>query len=445
MLEGRVATLKEGLPGRGPVVYWMSRDQRADDNWALLFAARLALDAKVPLVVLFCLVPAFLGATARHYGFMLRGLKELEGALEDKGIPFVLVEGEPAEEVSSFVEKAGAAALVADFDPLRIKREWKAKAASRVNSPFYEVDAHNIVPCRIASTKLEYAARTFRPRIGLRLPAFLTSFPRLGKHPHKARIRAGFDLERVLKNLEADRTVPEVDWIRPGAAAAEKALFAFIRGKLSRYHEDRNDPMADGQSGLSPYLHFGQLSAQRVALEVEKSRAPDTAKKAFLEELIVRRELSDNFCFYNLRYDSVEGFPAWAKRTLFERARDKREFVYSVKEFEGALTHDELWNAAQRQMVKTGKMHGFMRMYWAKKILEWSEDAGAALRTAIYLNDRYELDGRDPNGYAGVAWSIGGVHDRAWQERKVTGKIRYMSYRGCRSKFDVDAYVGRWG
>jgi len=236
-------------------------------------------------------------------------------------------------------------------------------------------------------------------------------------------------------SLKVDRGVGKVDWIQPGEKAARRALRRF-KAKEDDYAALSNDPNADALSGLSPYLHFGQISAQRVALE--------TGSEEFLEELIVRRELSDNFCFYEKDYDSIACFPDWARKTLFEHAGDRREYIYSAEEFESAATHDPLWNAAQKQMTETGKMHSYLRMYWAKKILEWSRSPEEAVETAIYLNDRYELDGRDPNGYAGIAWSIGGVHDRAWGERKVFGKIRYMSYRGSRSKFDVDEFVSRY-
>lgn len=226
-----------------------------------------------------------------------------------------------------------------------------------------------------------------------------------------------------------------------GEKAARNVLRSFLEQKLSSYEENSNNPTRQGQSDLSPYLHFGQISAQRVALEVLASAATGPARERFLEELIVRRELSDNFCFYNENYDTVAGFPAWARKTMGEHSSDKREYLYARHQFEEAGTHDGLWNAAQMEMVKRGKMHGYMRMYWAKKILEWSETPGEALDTALYLNDRYELDGRDPNGYTGCAWSIGGVHDRAWPRRPVFGKIRYMSFNGCKSKFNVNAYI----
>jgi deoxyribodipyrimidine photo-lyase len=214
-----------------------------------------------------------------------------------------------------------------------------------------------------------------------------------------------------------------------------------VQNKGNGYDERRNDPTQEGQSNLSPYLHFGQISAQRVALTVSASTLPKKDKDAFLEELIVRRELSDNFCYYTKDYASVDAFPEWAQKTLAEHRHDKREYVYTYATFAKAKTHDELWNAAQRELLRTGKMHGYMRMYWAKKILEWTNDPETAMAIAIKLNDTYELDGRDPNGYTGIAWSIGGVHDRAWFDRPIFGKIRYMSANGARSKFDVDAYI----
>lgn len=213
-----------------------------------------------------------------------------------------------------------------------------------------------------------------------------------------------------------------------------------MKHRLEEYPLFRNDPTANAQSNLSPYLHFGQLAAQRVALQLQTHNAPIKAEEAFLEELLVRRELSDNYCFYSPHYDSCAGFPAWAQATLSAHRKDPREYRYSLDALELSHTHDTLWNAAQREMVLSGKMHGYLRMYWAKKILEWSASPEEALTSAIYLNDKYELDGRDPNGYTGIAWSIGGVHDRAWNERDVFGKIRYMSFRGMKAKFDISAY-----
>jgi deoxyribodipyrimidine photo-lyase len=423
----------------------MSREQRANDNWALLFAAELARRHDVPLIVVFCLIDDFLGATLRAYDFMLRGLEGVSEELARSGIPFFLLAGDPSAQVPAFLKRHDAGWLVTDFDPLRIKREWKKKVLRLAAASVYEVDAHNIVPCWVASPKREYGAYTLRPKIGRALPEFLDLFPSRPKatKSFKGRIPR-IDWQRVAMRLKVDREVGPVEWIAPGEKAAKRALRRFLRGGLRGYPETRNDPTVAGQSDLSPYLHFGHISAQRVAIEVEKSGAPTGSKEAFLEELIVRRELSDNFCLHSPRYDRVGSFPQWASQTLAEHADDPRDHLYTLRQLERGLTHDDLWNAAQFEMVRRGKMHGYMRMYWAKKILEWTRSARTAMRYAIRLNDRYELDGRDPNGYAGIAWSIGGVHDRAWGERPVFGKVRYMSSRGMRTKFDVDAYIGKY-
>jgi deoxyribodipyrimidine photo-lyase len=330
---------------------------------------------------------------------------------------------------------------VVDFDPLRIKREWTDAVCKAADLPVYEVDGHNIVPCWAASNKLEYGAYTIRPKIKRRLGEFLRPLPPMRRHRYpSAELDTANDWAGLEKSLDINGAVRAVEWIKPGEEA-RKALARFTRRRIHGYAAGCNDPASPNRSDLSPYLHFGQAYSLRVALEVEKSDAGAEDKEAFLEELIVRKELSDNFCLHQPGYDSLEGFPRWARATLDKHRADRREYVYAVDAFESASTHDELWNAAQTEMVRRGKMHGYLRMYWAKKILEWSATPEEALATAIYLNDRYELDGRDPNGYAGVAWSIGGVHDRAWAERKVFGKIRYMSYDGCRRKFDVERYV----
>ncbi len=442
MKPERVRILKQREEKAGPIIYWMSRDQRAHDNWALFFSQEKAFEKKTSLGVVFCVVPQFLGATIRQYSFMFQGLRETEKYLEEKNIPFFLLNGSPGEEIAQFVAQHNVSALVTDFDPLRLKKEWKESVLNQINIPVYEVDTHNIVPCWIASPKKEFAARTFRPKIRRQIKEFTDEFPSLKKHPfHWDKKEKKVDWSQVEKSLKIDRTVSEVTWIEPGEKAAFSMLSQFIKHKISKYDKNRNDPNLDGQSNLSPYLHFGQISAQRIMLEIQKKSEKAEEQEAFIEELVVRRELSDNFCFYNEYYDNFEGFPDWAKKTLNEHRRDKREYIYSLDQFERGQTHDDLWNAAQKEMVKTGKMHGYLRMYWAKKILEWTKTPEEALKTAIVLNDKYELDGRDPNGYAGMAWSVGGVHDRAWFQRPVFGKIRYMSYKGAQSKFDVNAYI----
>ncbi len=442
--EKRIRLLQKGIETNGPVVYWMSRDQRVHDNWALLFAQKLALEKKKSLVVIFNLVPDFLEATIRQYGFMLKGLQEVEKELSKFNIPFFLTTGRPEEELPQILKNINASILVSDFDPLKIKRIWKRDVAKQISIPFYEVDAHNIVPCLYVSDKIEFAAYTLRPKIHKALIEFLDEFLKLKKMDKSEISSDKIDWGIIRKFLKIDFDVKEVDWIKPGEAAALKSLKNFLKNKFDQYNDFRNDPTKDGQSNLSPYLHFGQISAQRIALETEKLNGNKESAKSFLEELIVRRELADNFCYFNKNYDSFDGFHNWAKTSLNEHRKDEREFVYNLKEFETAKTHEDLWNAAQMEMVKTGKMHGYMRMYWAKKILEWTKSPEDALKIAIHLNDKYELDGRDPNGYTGIAWSIGGIHDRPWFERPVYGKIRYMNRNGAEKKFYIRAYIGKF-
>jgi deoxyribodipyrimidine photo-lyase len=433
--------LKEGEAGRGPVLYWMSRDQRVDDNWALIFAQELALERQVPLGVVFCLAPEFLNATFRQYGFMLKGLAGVEKKLARLNVPFMLLQGEAGRTIGAFAGMCGAGAVITDFDPLRAKREWKQSVCGVVDIPVYEVDAHNIVPCWEASPKQEYGAFSFRPKIRRVLDEYLEDFPVVKRHPFSwDKYPAPPDWRQIEGSLKVDRNVPEVVWLIPGESEARRALDDFLDTRISIYPA-RNDPNRHAQSDLSPYLHFGQLSAQKAALEVMKAAIPKEAGESFLEELIVRRELSDNFCYYNERYDSCAGFPDWVRKTLDKHRDDPKEYIYGFSALEEGKSHDGIWNAAQMEMVTRGKMAGYMRMYWAKKILEWTPTPEAAMEEAIYLNDRYELDGRDPNGYAGIAWAIGGVHDRPWRERRVFGSVRFMSEKGLRSKFDVNAYV----
>ena len=444
MNKQRIRLLQAGNETNGPIIYWMSREQRVHDNWALLFAQQLALEKKKQISVIFNLVPDFLDATIRQYGFMIKGLKKVERELKNFSIPFFLLTGKPEIEIPKFCKSINSSVLISDFDPLKIKRIWKREVSKKIEIPFYEVDAHNIVPCLVASDKTEFAAYTLRPKIHKLLPEFLDEYPELKKMKRTESLTSDkIDWEKITKNLKVNIEVEEVDWIEPGETAASEVLKDFLENKLEHYAQDKNDPNKNALSNLSPYLHFGQISAQRVALTIQQLYPDLKSSEVFLEELIVRRELADNFCYFNPHYDSFNGFHDWAKKTLTDHRKDKREFIYSLKEFENAGTHEDLWNAAQSELLVTGKMHGYMRMYWAKKILEWSSSPQEALRISIYLNDKYELDGRDPNGYVGCAWSIGGVHDRAWTERPVFGKIRYMNRNGALRKFDVKAYVQR--
>ncbi|MDR5658478.1 deoxyribodipyrimidine photo-lyase [Serpentinicella sp. ANB-PHB4] len=426
----------------GAIIYWMSRDQRIKDNWALYYAQTLALKYQVPLGIVFSLSPQFLGATIRQYDFMLKGLEALETTLSEYEVPFFLLLGEPTDTIEAFVQKNKVSALVTDFSPLKMQRHWKKHLFPTLEIPIYEVDTHNIVPIWEASEKQEYAAYTIRPKIHKRLAYYLDELKQIVPHlyswpttTHKT------DWKGVYETLEVDEKVLPLDWLVPGEQAAKEVLEDFIDNKLDVYDKYRNDPNKQVTSNLSPYFHFGQLSPQRVALAVQASNASGDNKEAFLEELIVRRELADNFCYYNSNYDNFLGFPRWAQASLKAHREDPREFIYSKDDFEKGQTHDPLWNKTQEDLVNKGKIHGYLRMYWAKKILEWSRSPEDAMHISIYLNDKYAIDGRDPNGYVGIAWSIGGVHDRAWFNRNIYGKVRYMNFNGCKSKFDVDAYI----
>ncbi|WP_035247980.1 deoxyribodipyrimidine photo-lyase [Desulfogranum mediterraneum] len=441
----RCRCLSPGRTGAGPVIYWMSRDQRLKDNWALLWAQEEALLHHKPLQVLFCCMRDYPGANLRHYDFMLQAMAELGQGLRQHNIELVLLAGEPAALLPAYVEQSDAHALVTDFDPLRIKQLWKKQLASRLKVPLFEVDSHNIIPAWVTSDKKEYAAYTIRPKINRLLDDYLTDIPRLRIHPLTCAPPGPSAAPAELLKTVADRQTGPVSWLKPGAAAAAQAAEAFLGKGLAGYALRRNNPCLAGQSGLSPYLHFGQLSAQRLAWLVRHSTAAEQDREAFLEELIVRRELSDNFCLYEPDYDRFAGFPRWARTTLEAHRGDQREYSYSLSQLEQAATHEALWNSCQQDLMIRGKLHGYLRMYWAKKILEWTREPEEALEYAIALNDRYSLDGRDPNGYTGIAWSIGGVHDRAWRERPVFGKVRYMNLAGCRRKFDVEGYINSVG
>ncbi|RNA12022.1 deoxyribodipyrimidine photo-lyase-like [Brachionus plicatilis] len=426
------------------ILYWMSRDQRVQDNWALLYAQKLALKQNLPLYVCFCLVPTFLNATIRQYHFMLEGLKEVQKELTDLNIQFHLLIGLAKDQVPKFVAEHKIGGLICDFSPLRTHKNWLQEMRKNLpsNVPLAQVDAHNVVPCWIASDKLEYAARTIRNKINSKLDEYLSEFPPVISHPVPAQIDCKpIDWDACFKSLECDQSVKIVKWASPGYLAGIKNLEDFIQNRLKNYDSDRNDPNKNSLSNMSPWYHFGQVSVQRCMVEVKKYASKfSNSVKGLMEETIVRRELADNFCYYQPNYDNINGANEWAKISLDAHRKDKRPALYSLSELENFKTADKLWNASQIQMRVEGKMHGFMRMYWAKKILEWTESPEQALEYSIYLNDKYNLDGRDPNGYVGCMWSICGIHDQGWAERAVFGKVRYMNFEGCKRKFDIERY-----
>jgi deoxyribodipyrimidine photo-lyase len=427
------------------VIYWMQRSQRAGDNAALNIAVAAANALSKPVVVFFGLRGSAYHANYRHYHFMLQGLADVAAGLRKRGVGFVL-RRHPEHDIARFCAQVRPCLVISDEDPLRRAEEGRTRAARELAAPFWTVDADVIVPSRLLG-KEHYAARTIRPRIHKELPRLLR---RIADVRVKVRWQARSGLQcldldhKLLTALPVDRTVGPANSFAGGSAAAHALLKRFVTERLRGYARKRNQPDIDGTSQLSPYLHFGHIGPHTVAMAVQQAVAPAEDRKAFLEELIVRRELAVNFVRYNSRYDSCDACEPWAEATLRRHLADRRSYIYTERELERAATHDPLWNAAQKQMVLTGWMHGYLRMYWAKKILEWSASPAEAYGVAVRLNDRYELDGRDPNGYAGIAWAIAGKHDRAWgPERPVYGKIRYMSYASTSRKFDSRAYIAR--
>jgi deoxyribodipyrimidine photo-lyase len=408
-------------------------------------AIRVANIVKTPVIVFFRLIRDSTNANLRHYHFMAQGLRDVSVGLHRRRIGFVLRRS-PDHDLAGFCEEVRPCLVIGDENPMRQSERAKDKLAAQLRVPFWTVDSDVIVPSRLLG-KEQYAARTIRPRIHARLNEFL--LPSANVSPripwkNSSKIRSLDEDRDLLAGLPVDRSVQPVTAFIGGSAQAKKMLDRFLRGRLDGYGKNRNHPELDGTSRLSPYLHFGHVGPHTVALAVKNAQAPRADREAFLEELIVRRELAVNFVRFNPRYDRLENCEPWARRTLAEHAGDLRKYGYSEKQLEYAETHDPLWNAAQKQMLLTGWMHGYLRMYWAKKILEWSPSPEVAYEIAVRLNDRYGLDGRDPNGYAGIAWAIGGKHDRAWgPERSVFGKIRYMSYESTSRKFDSKAYIQR--
>ena len=470
MIGNRAYLLNTKPTQKGAVLYWMDRDMRINHNWALIHAQEIATAQNQPLIIAYNLVSNFLNGSARQWIFKIKALQEIEEACGKKNIPFYCIHDTTGENspqlLIEFIRTHKIGTVVTDFSPLRIQRNWKKNVAEAIECPLIEVDAHNIVPARIVSEKQEYGAYTLRPKLYKLLPNYLDSFPDI-KTQSTTHTPPAIDWSALLSHADIPQDTTEVTWAQPGSRHAESILEDFIRTRLVRYATERNDPLAEAQSDLSPYLHYGMIGAQHIALSIMEATETPIEKLidkhenkasveenatlslsdnagAFLEELIVRKELADNFCLYNDNYDTTLGFPAWAQKSHAVHRKDAREYIYAREEFEKGLTHDPLWNACQQEMVTTGKMHGYMRMYWAKKILEWTATPEDALATAIYLNDKYELDGRDPNGYAGIAWSIGGVHDRAWFTRPIFGQIRYMARSGCDKKFDTNAYIKKY-
>jgi deoxyribodipyrimidine photo-lyase len=427
------------------VLYWMQASVRVVENPALLYAIHQAEELGVPVLAVFGLTIGYPEANLRHFTFLIEGLEEAARELEKLGIRLVILEAQPDEAALRLA--ADAALLVTDRGYLTHQRRWRASVAQQAPCGLLQVEGDLVLPIEEVSDKSEWAAATIRRKIHRIWDQYLVA----DDPPHAPRKDSlGIHIDgavqpdqELIGRLDIDRSVQPAARFKGGTSKALDRLEEFCKNSLRYYHSRRNDPAQEHQSDLSPYLHFGQISPLTIALAVKAARgAPREAKDAFHEELIVRRELAFNFVYYEQRYDSYACLPDWAKRTLDEHRRDKRPHLYDREQLDDANTHDPYWNAAMQEMRLTGKMHGYMRMYWGKKILEWSESPEQAYQTALYLNNRYFLDGRDPNSYAGVAWCFG-KHDRPWIERPIFGKTRYMADSGLRRKFDMDGYLRR--
>ena len=442
----RIKRLKEADGKKGDfVLYWMQASQRSEYNHALDYAILEANARSLPLVTFFGITDRFPEANLRHYTFMLEGLLETTAQLAARGIQLVARHESPERGASDLARRA--AVVVLDRGYLRIQKSWRRYLAREVPCSVVQVESDVVVPVEVTSEKEEYAAATIRRKIQKHLSRFLKPMRRASVRRDSLGLKLeGLDLAdlgSILAKLRVDRSVPAVETFRGGTTHAKRLLSEFVRKKLKDYAHLSNDPTAEVVSDLSPYLHFGQISPLYVALEIVSTPGVrKEAREAYLEQLIVRRELSMNFVNFNERYDSYDCLPDWAKKTLGEHESDPRQYEYSLEELEQARTHDPYWNAAQREMVVSGKMHNYMRMYWGKKILEWTRTPKEAFRNALYLNNKYELDGRDPNGFTGVAWCFG-KHDRPRGERPIFANVRYMNDKGLKSKFDADGYVKR--
>ena len=444
----RVTVRRPGQPrpdGRC-VVYWMQRSQRGFDNPALDVAVTAANLLRLPVVAFFAPVPFYPNANLRAYAFLAQGILDIAADLSSRHIGFVL-RRYPEHSLVQFCNEVRAALVVGDENPLREPNHWREVAARRLKIPLWTVDSDVVIPSKLLE-KAQYSARIVRPRLLALLDRFLVPCQNPRAHhkwttPKTVRsLPVDFD---ILQGWPLNRSVGPVNSFRGGSSEARRLLRHFIRHKLKGYAANRKKAELDGSTRLSPFLHFGHISPLTIMLAAQKADAPQEDKDSLFNELVVWRELAINLCWFNPLYDSIEVAEPWAQRTLFQHAKDARPVLYTERQLENSETYDELWNAAQRQMVNQGWMHNVMRMYWAKKILEWTPSPAVAHSIALKLNDKYFLDGRDPNGYAGVAWAILGKFDRPWFERPIFGQIRYMSGASTGKKFNSKRYIEQNG
>ena len=446
--DPRVLVRRRGSPRADGncVVYWMQRAMRVQDNPALDVAVDVANVLGLPVVVYFQVIPNYPNANLRHYHFLQQGLRDVAEDAAERGVGFVV--RRPPATLEDFLEEVCAAILVGDENPCREPERRRTALAKRLRIPFWTVDADVVVPSRVFGRSF-VLLHHFRPKLHAELPKFLSTpanpRPQFEWKPSKRPESFPLSGDITTGFSKLDRSVGPVDSFTGGSHAAMRRLGEFVRNSLADYNEQRNHPETRGTSRLSPYLHFGNIGPLTIALTVQKAMKDGSASVAagerYLEQLIGWRELAVLFVRYEPDYDNWECAAPWARKTLIEHACDPRPHRYSLKQLEHAHTADDLWNAAQREMVVTGWMHNYMRMYWAKKILEWAPDPATAFDWAVTLNDRYQLDGRDPNGYAGIAWAIVGKLDRPWFNRPVFGLIRPMTGTSIAKKFDAKSYI----
>lgn len=424
-------------------------NRRVDSNHALVHAVSLAKELGLPVLYYESLTRLDPGANDRLYTFILEGVPEQARRLAALGIGYCFYlrqrRSDPDDVLYRLAEDA--ACVVSDDYPVFIAARNNASVAAKLNVRYEVADSSCIVPMSRLE-KREYAAYTIRPKIRKLLPEYLRPCPpievaRRWDLPlpafHSAVTESA--IPSLVADCEIDHSVAPSISFTGGRLAAEQALRVFLDQNLCRYARERNEPSAHATSGLSPYLHFGQISSLEIALAVKQYAAEHSLiAEEYLEELIVRRELSFNYVRHVESPASLGNLPNWARETLLRHAADPREPSYAYEQFEQAQTHDALWNACQKEMLLRGKIHGYYRMYWGKKIIEWSPTCQDALETMVRIHDRYALDGRDPNTYTGILWCFG-LHDRPWQTRPIFGSIRYMTYEGMKRKTGVDAYL----
>jgi len=395
-------------------------------------------------------IPNYPNANLRHYHFLQQGLRDVAVDAEERGVGFILRRS-PEHSLEGFLAEVDAAILIGDENPCREPERWRNVLAKRLRIPYWTIDADVVVPSRIFGRSF-VLLHHFRAHLRVELPKYLVAPKKIKSlypwNPSKKPDSYPLDQDITAGFSKLDRSIRPVDSFTGGTHSALKRLRAFVDHELKDYESTRNHPEVNGTSRLSPYLHFGNIGPITIALAVNKAvaagKASAGAAEKYLDQLIGWRELSVLFVRHEPNYDNWECAAPWAKQTLVEHAGDPREHRYTLKQLERAETGDELWNAAQREMVDTGWMHNYMRMYWAKKVLEWAPDPARAFEWAVTLNDRYELDGRDPNGYAGIAWAIVGRHDRPWFNRPVFGLVRPMSGASMAKKFDAEAYIRQY-